>query len=94
MDDVGRETITGVVWPAHAPPLTRSLHTGNPRPDKAFLVLVNDEDQHSLWPKFIDIPTGWQAIFGPDDRQACAAHIDTHWTDMRPQSLVRDMESD
>jgi hypothetical protein len=26
---------------------------------------LNEEDQHSLWPKFIDIPTGWQAIFGP-----------------------------
>ncbi|MBW8727320.1 MAG: MbtH family protein [Inquilinus limosus] len=59
-----------------------------------FLVLVNDEGQHSLWPEFIDIPAGWQAVFGPDRRQACTGYIDTYWTDMRPQSLIHDMVSD
>jgi MbtH protein len=54
-----------------------------------FLVLVNDEGQHSLWPSFADVPAGWQVAAGPDDRGACVAHIEQHWTDMRPRSLVQ-----
>lgn len=53
-----------------------------------FLVLVNDEGQHSLWPEFVDVPTGWKAVFGPVDRRACIAYVDVNWTDMRPQSLI------
>lgn len=56
-----------------------------------FLVLVNDEGQHSMWPEFIDIPAGWQVTFGPDARQTCLEHIENHWTDMRPNTLVRAM---
>jgi MbtH protein len=54
-----------------------------------FLVLVNHENQHSLWPAFIDVPAGWQTIHGPALRQACLDYIETHWTDMRPKSLIK-----
>ena len=54
----------------------------------SFLALVNDEGQHSLWPAFVNVPAGWQTTFGPDTRQACLDHIETHWTDMRPNSLI------
>ncbi|WP_176470390.1 MbtH family protein [Mycobacterium avium] len=30
----------------------------------SFFVLVNDEEQHSLWPAFADIPAGWQMVYG------------------------------
>lgn len=53
-----------------------------------FLVLVNSEHQHSLWPEFAEIPAGWSAVFGPDKRQACLDYVETHWTDMRPASLT------
>ncbi|MFP8884613.1 MULTISPECIES: MbtH family protein [Streptomyces] len=59
--------------------------------DAIFLVLVNDEGQHSLWPEFADVPPGWTRTFGPDGRDACLAHIEATWTDMRPKSLVRAM---
>jgi len=59
-----------------------------------YLVLVNDEGQHSLWPVFLDIPLGWKAIGPRGDRKICLAWIDEHWTDMRPLSLVRQMEDD
>ena len=36
-----------------------------------FYVLVNDENQHSLWPTFADIPAGWTKVFGEDSRAAC-----------------------
>jgi MbtH protein len=56
--------------------------------DGSFLVLINHEQQHSLWPASIDVPAGWQTIHGPAPRQACLNYIETHWTDMRPRSLV------
>ena len=55
--------------------------------DGVFRVLVNDEDQHSLWPDFAAIPAGWRPVFGPDGREACLAYVDEHWTDLRPRSL-------
>lgn len=30
----------------------------------SFFVLINDEEQHSLWPAFADIPAGWQTVYG------------------------------
>lgn len=61
--------------------------------DGTFLVLVNDEGQHSLWPAFIDTPDGWRTTFGPDTRKTCLDHIETHWTDMRPSSLRETMDT-
>lgn len=65
--------------------------TTNPfdNPDGVFLVLVNHENQHSLWPERIDVPAGWDTVFGPDTRQACLDYVETAWTDLRPASLLR-----
>ncbi|GAA5153230.1 MULTISPECIES: MbtH family protein [Amycolatopsis] len=59
-----------------------------------FYALVNDEGQYSLWPTFAEVPSGWRIVFGEDTRQACLDHIEANWTDMRPRSLVRAMESE
>ena len=56
-------------------------------PDGTFRVLVNGEDQHSLWPDFAPVPAGWRPVFGPDTRAACLEHIERHWSDLRPRSL-------
>jgi MbtH protein len=53
---------------------------------RPYLVLTNHEDQHSLWPADLAVPDGWTAGFGPAERAACLAHIDTSWTDLRPAS--------
>ncbi|MCF6524220.1 MbtH family protein [Streptomyces sp. JJ36] len=53
-----------------------------------FLVLVNDEGQHSLWPSFAEVPAGWRTVFGEDTREACLDYVESHWTDLRPASLV------
>ena len=67
----------------------------NPFEDEAgsFYVLVNAEGQHSLWPVFVDIPAGWNTMHGPDQRRACLDYVETHWTDMRPKSLIATMEA-
>ncbi|GAB2651741.1 MbtH family protein [Gordonia jinhuaensis] len=66
----------------------------NPFDDESgtFIVLVNDENQHSLWPTFARVPAGWTTVFGEDSRQACLDYIDTHWTDIRPRSLIEATE--
>lgn len=64
--------------------------------DGRFLVLVNSEEQYSLWPTFAEVPSGWQPVFGgPDgtDRESALRYVDEHWTDMRPRSLRERMES-
>ena len=55
--------------------------------DGSFLVLVNHEQQHSLWPAFAEIPAGWQTVYGEASRAACLDYIDANWTDIRPKSL-------
>ncbi len=61
----------------------------NPFDDDAqsFLVLVNGQLQHSLWPVFAPLPDGWEAVFGPRPRQDCLAYVEERWTDMRPLAL-------
>lgn len=63
----------------------------NPFDDSAgvFLVLVNDEGQHSLWPSFAGVPAGWAVRRGPAPRQDCLDFVDHTWTDMRPASLIQ-----
>ena len=60
--------------------------------DGSYLVLVNDEGQHSLWPVHVDVPSGWQSVFGPDIRQSCLDYVTEHWQDMRPRSLIEAMD--
>ncbi|WP_020380225.1 MbtH family protein [Nocardiopsis potens] len=63
-------------------------------PEGRFLVLVNDEGQHSLWPAFADVPQGWTTVHGEETRESCLRYIDEHWTDLRPRSLVEAMAED
>jgi MbtH protein len=68
----------------------------NPFDDESarFLVLVNDEGQYSLWPAFADVPDGWAKVYGEESRKDCLEFIEANWTDMRPRSLIREMESE
>ena len=56
-----------------------------------FRVLVNDEDQHSLWPVFAEVPAGWRVGFGDGaegvSREEAVTYVEEHWTDLRPRSL-------
>jgi uncharacterized protein YbdZ (MbtH family) len=56
-----------------------------------FHVLINEEGQHSLWPSFVDIPTGWTIIFKAGGRAECLDFINRNWNDMRPRSLIEKM---
>ncbi|MFI2782760.1 MbtH family protein [Streptomyces sp. ALB3] len=63
--------------------------SSNPFDDEngQFRVVVNDEEQHSLWPSFADVPAGWRSVHGPAGRDECLRYVEEHWTDLRPRSL-------
>ena len=54
--------------------------------DAGYLVLVNDLSQHSLWPDVIDVPPGWQVVFGSSGRRECLDYVTANWTDITPRS--------
>jgi MbtH protein len=55
--------------------------------DRRYQVVVNDEEQYSIWLAGQRLPAGWRAEGTEGDRSACLAHIDEVWTDMRPRSV-------
>jgi MbtH protein len=61
--------------------------------DRSHCVLRNEEGQYSLWPSFSEVPAGWSLQYGPDEKAACLAYVEQNWTDMRPLSLVHQMDA-
>lgn len=57
-----------------------------------FKVVVNYEEQYSIWPADRELPLGWQAEGFEGKKEECLAHIEEIWTDMRPLSLRKKME--
>ena len=62
--------------------------------DGEYLVLVNHEEQYSLWPSFREVPAGWTAVGPRGKRKECLDWIEETWKDMRPKSLRDAMERD
>jgi MbtH protein len=60
----------------------------------SFHVVVNDEEQYSIWPDYKVIPAGWRAAGKSGKKDDCLAWIDEVWTDMRPLSLRKAMAAD
>ncbi|MEU8792998.1 MbtH family protein [Streptomyces sp. NPDC048643] len=62
--------------------------------DGRFYVVVNDEEQHSLWPAFAEVPAGWRVVFGEAARAEALEYVESNWTDLRPRSLREAMAAD
>lgn len=58
-----------------------------------YRVVVNHEDQHSIWPQSHALPAGWRAAGREGSKQECLDHIRQVWVDQRPRSL-RDSHGD
>ena len=52
-----------------------------------YTVVVNDEEQYSIWPVGRDLPDGWREAGVTGTKQECLTHVEEVWTDMRPLSL-------
>jgi MbtH protein len=57
-----------------------------------YQVVVNDEEQYSIWPADRDPPAGWRADGTRGPKAICLKHIEEVWTDMRPLSLRKRMD--
>ena len=62
------------------------------RDDVTFTVVINHEEQYSIWPTFKAIPAGWTAVGKTGSKKECLDHIEQVWTDMRPLSLRKFMD--
>jgi MbtH protein len=54
---------------------------------RRYLVVVNDEEQYSIWLDGTPVPAGWREVGVAGGRAECLAHIERVWTDPRPASL-------
>lgn len=59
-----------------------------------YIVVMNQEDQYSIWPGGRSLPLGWRDAGKSGSKQECLAHIEAVWTDMRPLSLRKQMAGD
>lgn len=59
-----------------------------------YKVVVNHEEQYSIWPADRDNPPGWRDAGKSGQKAECLAHIEEVWVDMRPLSLRRQMAQD
>ena len=56
------------------------------------IVVLNDEEQYSIWPAGRQIPLGWRAEGTEGSKAECLDYIERVWTDMRPSSLRGKLE--
>ena len=54
---------------------------------RTYTVLINHEEQYSLWLKCNDIPLGWKAVGKDGSKAECLEYVKNVWTDMTPLSL-------
>jgi MbtH protein len=58
-----------------------------------YTVVMNSEEQYSVWPAWKPIPAGWRAAGKTGEKQECLDWIKEVWTDMRPLSVRRALEN-
>lgn len=51
-----------------------------------YKVLLNDEEQHALWPNHLSIPHGWKEAGYVGDKESCMSFVNQVWTDITPLS--------
>ena len=52
-----------------------------------YTVVINHEEQYSIWPTYRDIPLGWKDVGKSGSKEECLNYVKEVWTDMRPLSL-------
>jgi MbtH protein len=59
--------------------------------DRIWRVVLNHEEQYSIWPAERELPAGWREEGKRGSREECLDHIEKVWTDMRPLSVRREL---
>ena len=73
----------------------RRAKSGRPEREDTtiYKVVVNHEEQYSIWPAYRENPQGWRDVGKSGRKEECLAYIEEVWTDMRPLSLRKRMEA-
>ncbi len=61
--------------------------------DRTYQVVINQEEQYSVWYADQKVPSGWKAVGHTGSKQECLAYIEEVWTDMRPLSFRKQMDA-
>jgi uncharacterized protein YbdZ (MbtH family) len=69
-----------------------SLYDSDREDTTIYNVVVNHEEQYSIWPDYKEMPLGWKGVGKSGLKPECLAYIKEVWTDMRPLSLRKRME--
>ncbi|MDO8805011.1 MAG: MbtH family NRPS accessory protein [Elusimicrobiota bacterium] len=69
------------------------MEHGEDADKRKYIVVKNAEDQFSIWFDGRALPSGWVAVGKSGSKEECLSYIKEVWTDMRPASLRRYMES-
>lgn len=67
------------------------MYADDPNENQRYKVVVNHEEQYSIWPEERENALGWTDAGFSGIKQACLDHIEAVWTDMRPLSLRQKM---
>ena len=69
------------------------MHSDEREDTTIYQVVVNEEEQYSIWPADREMPLGWRGVGKQGLKEECLAYIKEVWTDMRPLSLRKQMEA-
>lgn len=72
------------VWTDMRPLSIRNMGLSD---DTRYGVVINHEEQYSIWPLEMDLPKNWKAVGSKGSLAQCSAYIEEVWTDMRPLSI-------
>ena len=70
------------------------MHNDETEDKTTYKVVVNHEEQYSIWPEYKELPLGWRDVGKHGPKAECLEYIKEVWTDMRPLSLRKKMEED
>jgi len=69
-----------------------TMNTDEREDTRTYKVVINHEDQYSIWPAEKPNPSGWRDGGKTGQKKDCLAYIQEVWTDMRPRSLREKMD--
>lgn len=67
------------------------MDNGTVEQERSYFVVVNSEEQYSIWPTDRNIPLGWRPVGPTGSRDECVSYIKETWVDMRPLTVRRQM---
>jgi MbtH protein len=70
------------------------VHEAHSEDVEHYKVVVNHEEQYSIWSSSRPVPLGWRDTGVEGTKEECLAHIEQVWTDMRPLSLRKKMSGE